>query len=122
MVSSKAFVSKNPVPCFVIQDIRRCRFGKAIPGDWIVGDAGGEVAAVVETVFCCVMLGGSVSTLTLPSGREALEPLEERSLRALSPFAAFPSLERLLLTLDDSRSPDVCFQVMQGPSGIASTP
>ena len=90
-----------------------------------MGDAGGEVAAVVETVFCCVMLGGSVSTLTLPSGREALEPLEpleERSLRALSPFAAFPSLERLLLTLDDSRSPDVCFQVMQGPSGIASTP
>ena len=74
-----------------------------------MGDAGGEVAAVVETVFCCVMLGGSVSTLTLPSGREALEPLEERSLRALSPFAAFPSLERLLLTLDDSRSPDVCY-------------
>ena len=37
--SSKAFASKNPVPCLVIQDIRRWRFGKDIPGD--AGDVGG---------------------------------------------------------------------------------
>ena len=69
-----------------------------------MGDVGGEVAAAVETVFCCMMLGGSLSTL--PSRREALDPSEERWLRALSAFGVFPSLERLLLALEDGRSPD----------------